>query len=281
MFSLNANKSFLIIFISFFLYNILYKIKTITKVKSDLYIYDLKINHLSNPLGIDIYNNSFSFLSENEGPFKVSLISLKNNKTIQSRKVLLENCHSIYFNKPLEYQTTYIFRVEDNYYINELIFETTQKLNAPFITPKNKAIESPIFIKEFDLNYNVKEIISARLYITGLGLYQAFINEKKVGKGYLTPGFNDYDFYLRYQTYDIYELLKEKNKIEVHMGNGWYKGRFWLREKNSFGSDYILCGLIYIKCKNGTEINIYTDNSWKLKKSKEIMNNIYDGEIID
>ena len=119
MFSLNANKSFLIIFISFFLYNILYKIKPITKVKSDLYIYDLKINHLSNPLGIDIYNNSFSFLSENKGPFKVSLISLKNNKTIQSKKVLLENCHSIYFNKPLEYQTTYIFRDEDNLYINE------------------------------------------------------------------------------------------------------------------------------------------------------------------
>ena len=209
------------------------------------------------------------------------MISLKNNKTIQSKKVLLENCHSIYFNKPLEYQTSYIFRVEDNHYVNELLFETAQKLNARFITPKNKAIESPIFIKEFSLDYNIKEISKARLYITGLGLYQAFINEKKVGKGYLTPGYNDYDFYLRYQTYDIYELLREKNKIEVHMGNGWYKGRFWLREKNSFGSDYILCGLIYIKYKNGTEINIYTDNSWKVKKSKEIMNNIYDGEIID
>ena len=281
MFSWNANKSFLIIFISFFLYNVLYKIKPITKVKSDLYIYDLKINHISNPFGIDIYNNSFSFLSDNEGPFKVSLISLKNNKTIQSKKVLLENCHSIYFSKPLEYQTSYIFRVEDNHYVNELLFETAQKLNARFITPKNKAIESPIFIKEFSLDYNIKEISKARLYITGLGLYQAFINEKKVGKGYLTPGYNDYDFYLRYQTYDIYELLREKNKIEVHMGNGWYKGRFWLREKNSFGSDYILCGLIYIKYKNGTEINIYTDNSWKVKKSKEIMNNIYDGEIID
>ena len=281
MFSLNANKSFLIIFISFFLYNVLYKIKPITKVKSDLYIYDLKINHISNPFGIDIYNNSFSFLSNNEGPFKVSLISLKNNKTIQSKKVLLENCHSIYFNKPLEYQTSYIFRVEDNHYVNELLFETAQKLNARFIIPKNKVFESPIFIKEFSLDCNIKEISKARLYITGLGLYQAFINEKKVGKGYLTPGYNDYDFYLRYQTYDIYELLREKNKIEVHMGNGWYKGRFWLREKNSFGSDYILCGLIYIKYKNGTEINIYTDNSWKVKKSKEIMNNIYDGEIID
>ena len=283
MFSLTANKAFLVLFLSFLVYYILFKIKSLTKAKSDLHIYDLKINHLSNPLGIDIYNNSFSFLSDNEGPFKASLISLKNNKTVQCQKVLLKNCHSFYFSKPLEYQTPYIFRIEDNHNINELIFETTLQLNSYFITPKNKEIQSPIFIKEFnvDLNNISNEIINARLYITGLGLYQAFINEKKVGKGHLTPGYNDYDFYLRYQTYDIFDLLKEKNKIEVHMGNGWYKGRFWTKEKNTFGSDYILCGMIYIKYKNGTEVNIITDNSWKVKKSKEIMNNIYDGEIID
>ena len=283
MLSLAANKSFLIIFISFFIYNILYNINPLIKAKSDLHIYDLKINHLSNPLGIDIYNNSFSFLSDSKGPFRVSLISLKNNKTIQSKKVSLENCHSFYFNAPLEYHMPYIYRVEDNFNINELIFETAAELNAPFITPQNKKIESPIFIKEFEIDkYNISnEIINARLYITGLGLYQAFINEKKVGKGHLTPGYNDYDFYLRYQTYDICHLLQEKNKIEVHMGNGWYKGRFWMKEKDTFGSEYILCAMIYLKYKNGTEVKILTDNSWKVKKSKEIMNNIYDGEIID
>ena len=283
MFSITTNKSFLIIFISFFVYNILYNINPIIKAKSDLHIYDLKVNHLSNPLGIDIDKNSFSFLSDKDGPFKASLISIKNNKTVQSKKVFLENCHSFYFNKPLEYQTSYIFRVEDNYNMNELIFETAAELNSPFITPKNKLLESPIFIKEFKIDkYNTSnEIITARLYITGLGLYQAFINKKKVGKGHLTPGYNDYDYYLRYQTYDITELIKETNIIEVHMGNGWYKGRFWMKEKDTYGSDYLLCALIFLKYKNGTEVKIQTNNSWKVKKSKELMNNIYDGEIID
>ena len=47
------------------------------------------------------------------------------------------------------------------------------------------------------------------------------INDKKVGNAYLTPGLNDYYYYLRYQTYDITEFLKlkEENKIEVHMGD--------------------------------------------------------------
>ena len=280
MYSFTANKSFFIIFISFLTYKINNDIKPIIKAKSDLHIYDLKINHLSNPLGIDINYNSFSFLSDQKGPFRASIISLDNNQTILSKKILLENCHSFYFNRPLKYQTSYLYRVEDAFNINEIKFETAAELKDIFITPKNKEIKSPIFIKEFE-SYNINEIIKARLYITGLGLYQAFINEKKVGKGYLTPGYNDYDYYLRYQTYDIYNLLKEKNKIEVHMGNGWYKGRFWLKEKNTFGSDYILCAKIYLKYKNGNEINIYTDISWKVKKSKEVMNNIYDGEIID
>ena len=279
MFSLTVNKFYFSILLSFCLYNLLYNLKPLIKAKSDLHIYDLKINHLSCPLGIDIAQNSFSFLSDKTGPFKVSLISKKTNQTIQSKKIFLENCNSFYFKKPLEYQTTYIYRVEDNQNINELEFETTSKLDSKFITPKNKKIESPIFIKEF--NTDMTNLIKARFYITGLGLYEAFINDKKVGKGHLTPGYNDYDHYLRYQTYDIGKLIKEENKLEVHMGNGWYKGRFWTKENNIFGSEYKLSAIILLEYKNGKEEKIYTDNTWKVKGSKEIMNNIYDGEIID
>ena len=279
MYSFTFNKFCFSIFLCFCLYNLLYKINPLIKAKSDLHIYDLKINHLSSPFGIDISQNSFSFLSDRPGPFKVSIISQQNNKLIQSRKIFLENCNSFYFKKSLEYQTSYIYRVEDDQNINELIFETTAKLDAKFITPKNKEIESPIFIKEF--NIDMSKIIKARLYITGLGLYQSYLNGEKIGGGHLTPGYNDYDFYLRYQTYDLDKLIKENNKLEVHMGNGWYKGRFWTKEKNIFGSKYKLCAIISLQYKNGQEEKIYTDNTWKVKKSFEIMNNIYDGEIID
>jgi alpha-L-rhamnosidase len=209
MYSFTTNKSFFIIFISFLTYKINNDIKPIIKAKSDLHIYDLKINHLSNPLGIDITKNSFSFLSDRPGPFKVSIISKKTNQIIESQKILLSNYNSFCFKKPLEYQTSYIYRVEDSRNINELEFETALKLDSKFISPKNKEIESPIFIKEF--NIDIKNIIKARLYITGLGLYQAFINDKKVGKGHLTPGYNDYDHYLRYQTYNIDKLIKENS----------------------------------------------------------------------
>ena len=273
-------KTIIILFSAFVLYYLTRKESIIkSKEKSDSFIYNLRVNHLKEPLGIDIKGNSFSFLSNEEGPFKAYL--LLDNDIVQSKKVKLEESNSFSFKKPLKYNKKYIFVVEGATTRNELEFETSIDLKAPFIKPKNKNLFSPIFVKDFDLD---KDIINARLYITGLGLYQAYINDVKVGNGYLTPGFNDYDYYLRYQTYDITNLLKEKNVIEVHMGDGWYKGRFGMNrneQENLFGEEYKLCLHIMIEYKNKKIINIISDESWKVKSSKEIANNIYDGEEVD
>ena len=268
------------IFIFVLIYNYINfeEIRIIKKKKSDLNIYNLRINHLKNPLGIDIKDNCFSFLSDEEGPFRASIIL--NNRIIESKIVTLENNHCFYFNKPLQYNKKYKFIVNTDTTKNELEFETAIKLNAPFIKPENKEIFSPIFVKKFEIKNKIKK---ARLYITGLGLYQAYINNKKVGNAYLTPGFNDYDYYLRYQTYDIIHLLREEeNTIEVHMGDGWYKGRFGIHFlDNIFGAEYKLCLHILIEYKNGETLNILSDNTWNVKSSKEISNSIYDGENVD
>ena len=249
------------------------------------YINKLKVNHLKNPLGIDIKGNIFSFLTNEKGPFKASLFS--QDKLVQSREVKLEESKAFSFKDPLEYNTSYKVVVESSSSKAELNFETCIKLTSPFIKPKNKGIFSPIFFKNIKID---KEIKKARLYITGLGLYQAFINGKKVGNAYLTPGYNDYDYYLRYQTYDITELLKlnEENKIEIHMGDGWYKGRIGINKpiekgENVFGDEYKLCLnlSVYYKDEKEKALTIESDQTWKVKKSKEVANNIYDGEEID
>ena len=187
-------------------------------------IYNLRINHLKAPFGIGVEDNNFSFLSNEEGPFEAFL--LVNNKIVSYKTVQLKDCHSFTFRQSLKYNTQYKFVVQNKNGKNELKFETAIKLKAPFIKPKNTELFSPIFIKKFSANKDIKR---ARLYITGLGLYQAYINNIKVGNAFLTPGFNDYDYYLRYQTYNITQLLKEDNTIEVHMGDGWYKGRIGLK----------------------------------------------------
>ena len=234
------------------------------KTNSNPSIYNLRINHLQKPLGISTNGNTFSFLSNEKGPFIASLIL--EDKIIESKEIPLKESFSFFFDISLDYNKTYKYIVESSSSKSELEFETAIKLEAPFIKPKNKKIFSPIFFKNFNLN---KEIKKARLYITGLGIYYAYINNKKVGNAYLTPGFNDYDYYLRYQTYDIGELLEKENKIEIHMGNGngWYKGKFSLGN-NIFGDEYKLCLHLIIEYTDKTFENIISDESWKIKSSK-------------
>ena len=267
------------IFLIFYLFH-LSKLVNDLKPLSDVYIYDLKINHQKNPFAIDIDGNNFSFLSKEKGPFKAFLYI--DNKIVQSRHVHLEECHSFTFLNPLEYNQKYRYIVQGKNTRNEIEFETTIKLESPFIKPQNKNLFSPIFLKNFEIKENINE---GRLYITGLGLYQAFLNNQKIGNAYLTPGFNDYDYYLRYQTYNITELLKSENILEVHMGDGWYKGRIGLQKEakqdDLWGNEYKLCAHIIIKLNNGSEIHYETDETWRVKSSYEIFNNIYDGEIVD
>ena len=60
----------------------------------------------------------------------------------------------------------------------------------------------------------------------------------------------------------ITELLKEDNIIEVHMGNGEYKGRIGLRpEYKVYGSEYKLCLNLLIEFQNGTTLNILSDET--------------------
>ena len=267
------------IFFLFYLFNF-FKLVLSIKPISDSYIYDLRINHQKNPFAIGIEENNFSFLAKEKGPFKAYLYI--GNELIQKKDINLKESHSFTFSKPLKYNKKYKYIVEGTNTRNELEFETVIKLESPFIKPKNKKIFSPIFFKEFEIK---EKIVEGRLYITGLGLYQAYLNEKRIGNAYLTPGFNDYNYYLRYQTYNITELIENKNILEVHMGDGWYKGRIGLQKNGKqddlWGNQYKLCAHIILKLKNGKEIHYETDESWKIKESKEVFNNIYDGEIID
>ena len=265
----------------FYLYH-LSKIVLKLKPLSDSYIYDLRINHKKNPLIVGTEDNNFSFLAKEKGPFKAFLFL--EDKINQMKYLTFEESHSFSFLRPLQYNKKYRYVVQGTETRNEIEFETVMKLESPFIKPKDKKIFSPIFLKDFEID-NKEKISEARLYITGLGLYQAFLNNKKIGNAYLTPGYNDYDYYLRYQTYDIKELLDIKNNLEVHMGDGWYKGRIGLqiggKQDDLWGNQYKLCAHIIIKLNDGKEIHYETDESWKVKESKEVFNNIYDGEIVD
>ena len=74
------------------------------------------------------------------------------------------------------------------------------------------------FRKEFGLNEGVKK---ATLYISGLGLYDLYINGKRVGSQVLSPTLSDYSKRVYYNTFDVTTLLaKGTDVIGVTLGNG-------------------------------------------------------------
>ncbi len=139
----------------------------------------------------------------------------------------------------------------------------------------------PIFGKAFSLD---KEPACARLYICGLGLYNAEINGKQVSAEKLTPYCTDYNAWVQYQTYDVSELLKEgDNALDVTLGIGWYLGRFGFASHAGdvggyYGDRWRLLAELHVVYADGTSDVIATDDSWQVTRSNITFSNIYDGE---
>ncbi len=138
----------------------------------------------------------------------------------------------------------------------------------------------PCFRKEFKLD---KKLSEATLYISGLGQYEATINGQKVGTGYLTPGWTDYDESIFYNCYDVTNLLNQgKNAIGVIVGNGFYYINLerYTKLVTAFGEPSLIIQ-IRLKYSDGSVETIVTDQSWKCTPSPITYTSIYGGEDYD
>ncbi len=260
-------------------------------------IFNLKVNHLENPLGFYLENITFSWVAtETTGKFQqaaqveIALDKAFNNIIHDSGRQ--EKINSLGY-KPkmkLEPCTRYYWRVSvwaDNgeFGVSEIAWFETAKMGEAWqgkwiTTPFDKEIH-PLLHKSFEVPSKIK---SARIYATGLGVYELEVNGTKVGDEYLAPYFNDYHKWLQYQTYDITNLLCEgKNAIGVMLGNGWYKGRFGFIDqlKELYGDKFGLLCEISITLEDDSQLIIGSDSSWVCHPSPITQSSIYDGEVYD
>ena len=240
-------------------------------------IKNIKINGINNPVGYNFDKIILSYYIDGalDGELVLDIYDENGDKVYSRPLDYAENYHTEIDFKP-DKQTRYKLIISCGETKGEGYFETGTDFDCEFITPV-ESISHPVMFKEFYCG----KIKKARLYITGLGLYEARINGKKVGGEYLTPYCNDYREYLQYQTYDVTELLQENNLLEIALGNGWYKGRFGLKHKsNIYGNEYVCACKIVIWDENGTH-TISSDESFSARDSHTASSGIYDGEDID
>lgn len=255
----------------------------------------LKVNNVEAPLGFQVSPLSFSWKVEDAG----------EAKKMQSARIrIFEGEAQIYDSGEDEHAVSTDYRVdlelkprtryqwsvevkaengeeakaESSFETGKMEEEWTGKWIAP--QPGDEDI-SPVMWKTFQVSAeDVNK--SARFYICGLGVYEVYLNGKKVGEEYLAPGYHSYDFHLQVQTYDVTGYLKEgENEIQIWLGAGWYKGRLGFDGgyTNLYGDFCCAIGELYLG--SAEQPVVATEESWKYCLSPVLESNIYDGEVYD
>ncbi|MFY0653381.1 MAG: glycoside hydrolase family 78 protein [Cyclobacteriaceae bacterium] len=147
------------------------------------------------------------------------------------------------------------------------------------ITTEKKSHPSQYFRNEFSTTKTIK---SARVYATSLGLYELYINGKKVGNDLFTPGYTTYHKRLQYQTYDVTKMLGQNNAIGAIVGDGWYRGNIgWTGGYAHYGKQLALLVQLKVEYTDGTSETIVTDSDWKASYGPILESDMYNGEKYD
>lgn len=126
--------------------------------------------------------------------------------------------------------------------------------------------------------------VSARLYVTAHGVYQAELNGRQIGDHVLAPGWTSYNDRLRYQTFDVTDFLRAgANVLGATVGDGWFRGRLGFRggRRNVYGTRLGLFAQLEIRYDDGSIQRVVTDSDWRAGHGPIQASGIYAGETHD
>ncbi len=257
-------------------------------------IYHTQVNHLDQPLGFRMNRTVFSWKVKDAKGKKQSYARIRVAKDEKMEELLFDSGEDSKASSlrveaaiTLTPRTRYYWTVEvgsdaGEKAVSDVQFFETAKMDeswcGKWISCNSSEKRHPYFEKEI---VPAKKLKQARLYICGLGLYEAYYNGKRIGDEYLTPYSNDYNEWVQYQTFDVTEELSEKGTLSILLGNGWYKARFGfsaMEDKGFYGNEWKLIAELHLDYEDGTREVIPTDDSWKVRRSKIVFSNLYDGE---
>ena len=258
----------------------------------------LKINHLTTPLGFRLDEPQLSWVVTESTGTKPVWARVEAAADASFANLLYDSGKRDDLNPlacplPLTFapRTRYFWRVtvcaDDGDCGTASSWFETGKMDEPFAgqwiaAPFEKTVH-PILRRTFTLDGAAED---ARLYITGLGLYEAYLNGQPVTDEVLTPFYNDYNFWVQVQTYDVTGLLRAgENVLDVYLGNGWYKG-FGPNESDGsrtelYGDRMQMIAELRAVLPDGKSFCLASDESFRCHAGPVLESTIYDGEIYD
>ena len=152
-------------------------------------------------------------------------------------------------------------------------------IQAPFAGGLESGTPSPYLRAAFPVR---KKIVSARLYVTALGLYEFYLNGRRVGDDIFTPGWTEYARRVQYQVYDVTRLIRPgENAAGAILGDGWYCGHVGWFPRQYYGDRPRLLAQLELRHADGTTRTVATDGSWKVAAGPIRENDLIHGETHD
>ena len=137
----------------------------------------------------------------------------------------------------------------------------------------------PVLCREFCID---REIKSARLYITALGVFEATLNGQRVGLDVFAPGWTDYYQRVQYKTYDVTRLLAPgQNTLGAILGDGWYCGSVAWLGRQQYGERPKLLAQLEITRADGSRQTIVSDETWQTAVGPILESDLLMGEAYD
>lgn len=130
------------------------------------------------------------------------------------------------------------------------------------------------------------EVAKARLYVTARGIYEVYLNGRRVGDDYFNPGVTQYNKTHLYQTFDVTDYVHSgSNALGALLAEGWWSGAatFMGENWNFFGDRQSLLAKLVITYTNGEEKIIVTNPStWQYyNKGPIAYGSFFQGEVYD
>ena len=271
-------------------------------------IYDLTLNYLKNPVGVDLLPKfSYKLSAESKGETQTarqiqvfsSWAALTEEKADVWDSGIVSSSDSLH----IPYQGPELLPVKKYYWnvsawgqdgekaVSEPAFFVTGKRNsrweanwitADFIQRENDAFAAPYLRKTFRLE---KPIAEAYLAICGLGYFCAYLNGEKIGDDLLATPFTRFDQTDLYLTYDVTGMLSQgENALSAVLGNGWYNCFSedpWSTKHATWRHWPKMIVELQITYIDGSKKLISTRPDWKCSQGPIFFNGIRNGEHYD
>ena len=154
---------------------------------------------------------------------------------------------------------------------------------------RNQKIETPPSLPGYRKVISIREnLVSAKLYTCGLGVYEAYVDGQRVANQIngdityeeLKPGYTQTGVRLLYSSFDVTWMLSEgEHVLSAVVSSGWWAGGI----VGFFGKKTGFIAKLILTYADGSQEILTTDTTWKYAYAAKLQagTGIYDGERYD